>query len=176
MYGTLKTPLLWYTLFTNTLKEEGFTINPYNKCVANKIINGKQFTICWYVDDIKFSHKEKSVVKDIVKRIEERFDKISVTHGNSETYLGIDFTLKNRMVYMEMEDYLKDCIDDFPEAINVAAKTPSTKNLMKISEDLCPLDQQRKEIFNSIVQKLIHVSKRSRLDLHVIIGFLCTRV
>ena len=43
-----------------------------------------------------------------------------------------------------MEEYLKDCMDDFPEAINVAAKTSSTKNLMKISEDLYSLDQQRK--------------------------------
>ena len=74
---------------------------------------------------------------------------MSVTHGNSQTYLGMNFTLKNKMVHMEMEDYLKDCIDDFPEAINVAAKTPSTKNLMKISEDLCSLDQQRKELYKS---------------------------
>ena len=52
MYGTLKAPLLWYTLFTNILEEVGFTINPYHNCVANKVINGKKFTICWYVDDI----------------------------------------------------------------------------------------------------------------------------
>ena len=101
---------------------------------------------------------------------------MSVIHGNSQSYLGMNFTLRNKMVYMEMEEYLKDCIDDCPEAINVAAKTPSTKNLMKISEDLCYLDQQRKKMFHSIVQKLLHMSKRLRLDLQVTIGFLCTRV
>ena len=63
MYGTLKALLLWYTLFADTLKDESFTVNPYNNCIANKIINGHQFTICWYVDDIKLSHKDESEIK-----------------------------------------------------------------------------------------------------------------
>ena len=67
MYGTLKALLLWYTLFANTLKEDGVVINEYNNCVANKTIHGSQFTICWYVDDIKFSHKDKEVVKQVIK-------------------------------------------------------------------------------------------------------------
>ena len=69
MYGTMQAPLLWYTMFVNALKEEGFKINPYNNYVANKNINGNQFTICWYVDDIKFSHKSKQVVQDIIYQV-----------------------------------------------------------------------------------------------------------
>ena len=46
MCGTLKAPLLWYILFVNTLKEEGFHVNTYNKCVANNMNEGYQFTIC----------------------------------------------------------------------------------------------------------------------------------
>ena len=101
---------------------------------------------------------------------------MTITHGNVQTYLGMNFTVKNKMVYMEMEEYLKDCIQDFPEEINVSAKTSSTKALMSISEKSPPLELERKEIFHSIVQKLLHVSKRARLDLQVTIGFLCTRV
>ena len=50
MYGTLTTPILWYQLFSDTLISKGFTINPYDLCVANKIVNDKQLTICWYAD------------------------------------------------------------------------------------------------------------------------------
>ena len=67
MYGMLKALLLWYTLFANTLKDNGFQINPYNNCVANKTVNRSQFTICWYLDDIIYSHKERTVVENLIK-------------------------------------------------------------------------------------------------------------
>ena len=47
LYGCMKSALLWYKLFTLTLKKMGFELNPYNACVANKMINGKQCKICW---------------------------------------------------------------------------------------------------------------------------------
>ena len=40
LYGCVKSLLLWYDLFTNTLKDLGFKLNSCDKCVANKIING----------------------------------------------------------------------------------------------------------------------------------------
>ena len=45
IYEYLKPALLWYNLYPNTLKGMGFEINPYDKCIANKIINGNQCTI-----------------------------------------------------------------------------------------------------------------------------------
>lgn len=42
----------------------GFKINQYDICVANKMINGKQFTVLWHVDDLKISLKDKKVVTD----------------------------------------------------------------------------------------------------------------
>jgi hypothetical protein len=56
LYGCVQSALLWYTLFHDTLKQMGFTINPYDPCVANAIIVGTQCTIAWYVDNTKISH------------------------------------------------------------------------------------------------------------------------
>ena len=53
LYGCIESALLWYDLYSTTLEKEGFVINPYDRCVANKIINGKQCTIVFYVDDNK---------------------------------------------------------------------------------------------------------------------------
>ena len=63
IYRCIKSALLWYKLFSTTLENMGFKINPYDRCVANKIVNGKQCTIVWYVDNVKVSHVQQSVVE-----------------------------------------------------------------------------------------------------------------
>ena len=73
LYGCVVSALLWYELLSNTLIDLGFTINPYNMCVANKMVNGEQCTIVWYVDDLKVSHKDEKVVKDVMDAINKKF-------------------------------------------------------------------------------------------------------
>ena len=51
----------------------GFKLNPYDLCVANKMVNGRQLTVGWYVDDVKMSHKEDEVL-----------DKLRFSKKNSE--------------------------------------------------------------------------------------------
>ena len=53
LYGMLTSALLFYKQFKNDIEEIGFHINPYDTCVANKIVNGRQQTIVWHIDDIK---------------------------------------------------------------------------------------------------------------------------
>ena len=45
IYGCIESAMLWYELYVQTLKEMGFKLNPYDKCVANKLVNGHQCTI-----------------------------------------------------------------------------------------------------------------------------------
>ena len=75
MYGTLQVALLFWRLLSDTLIEWGFKLNEYDKCVANKIINRKQCTIIWHVDDLKISHVEPKVVNDIIKNLKTNLDK-----------------------------------------------------------------------------------------------------
>jgi hypothetical protein len=84
LYGCVKSALLWYELFTNTLMDLCFTLNPYDGCVANKIIEGTQCTIVWYFDDNKTSHIKPKVVTSIVDKIEERFGRMTVIRGNKK--------------------------------------------------------------------------------------------
>ena len=65
LYGTLQAALLFWQNLSSQLVEWGFVINPYNFCVANKIINGKQCTVVWHVDDLKISHVDPKVVTTI---------------------------------------------------------------------------------------------------------------
>ena len=78
---------------------------------------------------------------------------MTVTHGNSQLYLGMNINIKNKKVQMEMKEYLLYCINNFPESITTAAKTLATKSLTKIDVDSKQLDKYYLEIFHSIVQK-----------------------
>ena len=45
IYGTLQAALLFWKKLTNTLLSWGTEVNPYDWCVANKTVDGKQLTI-----------------------------------------------------------------------------------------------------------------------------------
>ena len=45
------------------LMDMGFKLNPYDPCVANKLVKGSQMTIAWYVDDLRISHAKGTEIK-----------------------------------------------------------------------------------------------------------------
>ena len=54
------------------------------------MIQSKQCTIVWYVDDFKISHARRTVVDNVISTIERHYDKMVVTRGRKHTYVGID--------------------------------------------------------------------------------------
>jgi hypothetical protein len=179
LYGCIKSAMLWYDLFSTTLEGMGFEINPYDACVANKMVDGKQCTIVWYVDDLKVSHMSEKVVRDILKTIESKFSgKLVVTVGDHHVYLGMDIKFTpHQTVQIRMIDYLKEVLETWPEKVNRKAATPATGDLFTVGENDAPLTDERKlEIFKHVVMKLLYVAKRCRLDIQLPIGYLCTRL
>jgi hypothetical protein len=67
IYGTMVASLLYYWKFTRSLKNQGYTMNPYDSCVWNKMIKKKQITICFHVDNCKVSNKLARVVDKAIK-------------------------------------------------------------------------------------------------------------
>jgi hypothetical protein len=51
-------------------------INPYDPCVANKIIEGEQMTICFHVDDCKLSHHKKTVMDLMSRYLRQEYESI----------------------------------------------------------------------------------------------------
>jgi hypothetical protein len=178
LYGCIKSGLLWYELFSGTLKDMGFVLNPYDPCVANATIEGKQCTVCWYVDDLKVSHVKLKVVLDILNAIELRFGGLTITTGNQHTYLGMDITFKKKKgtLQIRMKDYIKEAIVASKEDVSRGVSTPATRALFDIDEDSERLQPKQSDLYHHIVAKLLYVSTRSRLDIQLTIGFLCTRV
>jgi len=73
LYGCIKSALLWWNTLAETLFKEGFQLNPYDSCVANKTLpDGSQLTICWYVDDLKISCIHEGEVMKVIDALEAR--------------------------------------------------------------------------------------------------------
>lgn len=62
LYGCMQSALLWYHMFKTCLEEDGFKLNKCDPCVATRSIDGKQGTVCWYVDNTKILHEDPNVV------------------------------------------------------------------------------------------------------------------
>jgi hypothetical protein len=97
VYGMMKSALLFYRKLVADLTFLGFTINPHDPCVANKIVDGSQMTICWHVNDLLIGHAKPNTITHFLDWLAQRYDtpekKVNATHGPCHDYLcmNIDF-------------------------------------------------------------------------------------
>ena len=68
--------LLYYQKFCKILLETGFKLNPYNTCVANQTMNGKQQSIFWQVDNWKLSHEDPRFNDKFVEVLKQEYVRI----------------------------------------------------------------------------------------------------
>ena len=73
------------------MEKQGFEVNPYDPCVANKKVNGEQMTVTWHVDDLKVSHKDGAEIKKFADYLRATYNGKLVEHyGEVHDYLGVD--------------------------------------------------------------------------------------
>ena len=87
--GCIESAIHWYKLYSETLMEKCFDLNPYDICVSNKMVNGKQFIHVWYVDENKVSHIEVKLVEGLIKYLINHFGELVGTRGKQNIYWGI---------------------------------------------------------------------------------------
>jgi Reverse transcriptase (RNA-dependent DNA polymerase) len=179
IYGMLDAALLWYEKFRKDLEGHGFEFNPYDPCVANKTVNGKQQTIRYHVDDVMSSHVNKKVNDDFAIWLQEMYGEhspVTIKRGDKHDYLGMIFEFKDGAVSIDMTSYVKDMLNDFPVKFKKGDKVPSPAGDDLFSVGNGPLlSKERQEIFHTIVAKGLYICKRARLDIQPTIAVLCTR-
>jgi hypothetical protein len=97
IYGTMVAGLLYYHKFADSLDQKKFTKNPYDPCMWNKIIEGKQCTICSHIDDCKISHVTSTVNNGIIAWLRqecksiftESSGRMKVARGRVHIYVGM---------------------------------------------------------------------------------------
>ena len=86
--------ILYYKKFRKKIELIGFEVNLYDICVANCVVNGKQHTVTWHVNDIKSSHMDPKVNDEFHAWCEKMYRGDQTGHVKvmcGPIHLGYDF-------------------------------------------------------------------------------------
>ena len=135
LYGMFGTVLLFYKRLRSDLDNMGFMVNPYNPCVANRMVNGKRMTVCWHVDDLKVSQVDENEVTAFSLNLARLYGpKTTISRGKIHEYLGMDMdwgTSPGTMIVL-MIKYLAKFIEEFPEVLTSTKSSRAADHLFKI--------------------------------------------
>ena len=73
VYGTLLGAILFYEKLAVQLHDWGYVMNPYNACMFNKMVNGKQITVQFFIGDLHTSCKNMSTIEGLIKDLNNKF-------------------------------------------------------------------------------------------------------
>ncbi len=162
--------------------KQGYKINPYNGCVANKVVKGKQATICFHIDDYKISHKSPAVIDDTIawfrveyKNIfEDGLGQMKVHRGKTHKYLGVSLNFSHKV---QCQVIMHDYINGILQAYNLAIKdhnngykivgkrhskmSVAPDNLFMVNEDCEKLSNEAAAAFHTTVAKALECHKES---------------
>jgi hypothetical protein len=116
----MRASLLFYRKLRKELEDFGFTVNPYDPCVANKDVgDGKQLTVIWHVDDLMAMYGVDFELSKLSCYLANIYGpKLTMHTGNKHDYLGVDFEFEQEGRFsVSMVNYLENVIETFPEQI-----------------------------------------------------------
>ncbi len=154
IYGTMEAGLLYHCKFLSSLKNRGFTVNPYDPCVWNsgssmmKLAQDKVHKYLGMMLDFATSKIVKVTMLEYVDEIIGSWD----------------------IAWSELDDGYKVVSG----CKRIATAAPD--DLFKVDEDAMKLDQARAKAFHNITAKGIYVDKKARPDISLSIAFLTARV
>ena len=120
------------------------------------------FDILTFFKTIFISHVDSKVVDDVIEMIKGHFGNIVVIRGKQHKFLGINVKLRDdKKVEIDMVNQLQECIDLFNKysqlKITEKASSPAQKDLRIVDEDSPDVSSFKRELFHSLVQKLLWI-------------------
>ena len=173
LYGCVQSAKLWYNKLSEKLIESGYTMNPIDNCIFNKIVRGKQVTVIIYVDDLLLTHIEQKVLIQEIESIGSGFSGYSSQTTNHISYLGMEIINCEDGININMNNYVHKTLEEFgePKMFN----SPSSPNPHMIDGHQ-PLQLQSREKFHSTVARLLYLAKRVRPDILFTVSILSSKV
>ena len=124
LYGMLRSALLFYRKLVGDLESDGFEANPYYPCIVNKDVEGKQMMVLWHVDDLFVTHEKPQEVTNFGSWLNAKYGDCKEHRGKKLEYLGIEFDFSTKKkVKVTMINFLKEIMEEFPEAITSTKTT-----------------------------------------------------
>lgn len=162
MHGTLLGAVMFYNTLCTFLESLDFVVDPYDECTFNKIVNNKQCTLQFHMDNLMISHVNMNVVKEVVEDLNEYFGTIKLlfgTYGKIHEYLGIQIDLsKDQQVKISMQQYLEDILSEMPCDMDGISPWPANKDIFVVDENPEQLDKNKSDFFHQTTASLLYAS------------------
>jgi hypothetical protein len=139
--------------------------------VANKIINGKQCSIAWHVDNAIATHVDQAVLNELGQQMMTNFGDMKITSGTEHEFLGMKIRIneKDKTVEIDMKDQIREMIEKFEtetgEKVGSLVTTPATHNLYKVNLYSMELEKKKSDLFHLCTASLLFIMKRVRPDI-----------
>jgi hypothetical protein len=172
MYGCIQASSLWYKFLKGILEKMGYQMSQMDKCVFRKKVGDRIFILLVYVDDI-LALVDRDEAEKIRKTLGRQFGKIHFEIGKKLSYLGMEISITESGVTVDMTFYAKKILED--ENV-VEMKSPCTKTMFDVELSAELLDEEQRKWFHTKAAKLLYLAKRARPDILTAVSFLCTRV
>jgi hypothetical protein len=144
------------------------------------MINGKQMTKTWHVNDLKVSHVDPFQITKFAAYLAAIYGNGLVVHqGKIHNYLGMDLNFAtDGIAQVSMITYTSKILADFPEPITTSCTTPAADHLFTVREESKAkfLPEAQAQAFHHTVAQLLFLCKRTRTDIQTAVSFLTTCV
>ena len=178
----LNVSLLYYKKFCKYIKPICFEVNPYDTCMANRMVNGKQHTVACHFDYLKSIHGDPNFNDDFHKWLEKTYEIDDIGHvessrGKVHEYLvmTLNYTEEGKLK-IGMRKYLGAIVSELPHQLSDKVKCPWTENIFKVDEEENKLGDEKRTIFHSFLIKAMFLTKIGRVGVQPGIPFLDFRV
>ncbi|KAI2512474.1 Reverse transcriptase (RNA-dependent DNA polymerase) [Fragilaria crotonensis] len=180
LYGMLQSSLLYYKKFRKDIESIGFVVNPYDPCVANRTVNGKQHTVTWHVDDLKSSHVDPKVNDEFLNWLKKKYasdeiGEVKAVRGHQHDYLAmvLDYSSPG-VLKLDMTKYVKTMVEDFPLTLSGTGASVDEQVVYRGSQ-VEEVGRRASEYFSYFCYERNVLCKRARQDVQPGIAFLSTR-
>lgn len=174
LYGCVQSAKLWYRRLRDVLEAAGFVANRFDECVFNAIFEGKQITVCVYVDDLLCTCVDPGGLKWLEQYLRSAFRKLTVKDGDQIEFVSLEIDQRYGEISISMEKYIRSLLEEWGGSGSNA--TPADTDLFKSDVVSAQLDNARRVKFHRLAARLIYLTKRIAPDMLLAVNVLSGKV
>ena len=175
LYGCVQSAKLWYDTVSAYLRKIGYVSNDVDPCIINKMVNGKQCTICLFVDDILVTCEDEAGIDQLVDALKAEYGEITQHRDESDlSYIGMHMHSVDNRIDVSQRAYVMELLTKYQIA-GVAA-SPATGSLFEDDGTHALLSDKERALFHTQVAQLLYLASRTRPDILLAVSYLTTRV
>ena len=119
IYVALEALLLFWLGGSKILEYMGYHRNKYDWCFMKKIVNDKQCTIPWQIDNLKMLHIDYNIFSGVLSYVDAKYGKIEkmiITQDKVHKWLRmtIDYSFPGKLIFSVVK-YIVNILDEIPE-------------------------------------------------------------